>query len=267
MLGILRSKLTNIINEYEIRELKFAEITKYDSRIYRAALAAITIVISDYCRCRGIRIDVMTWDTTDSRHAVPGRNDTENLGRLYYHLLLNVTQRWVEGEWNVIIDRNERVDFTALKDCINCNSPSLISGTLPEIIESTSQLESLNVVKNISEVESHKEPIVQLADLFAGMSRFSHEQGTECCRWLSSKGNPEQLLLPAFSVDGSAIELVSKSSECRFMLIRELLKLCRKFKLGVSLETEKRLWTPNPNNPLNFWHYTPQGSYDKAPIG
>ena len=26
-------------------------------------------------------------------------------------------------------------------------------------------------------------------------------------------------------------------------------------------------WTPNPDNPVNFWHYTPQGGYDRAPIG
>jgi len=208
----------------------------------------------------------MTWDTTDSRHAIPGRDDIENLGKLYYHLLLNVTKRWPEGEWNVFIDENEKVNFAALKDCINYNTPYPSSGTLPEIIDSTSQLEELDVVKDISEVASHEEPLVQLADLFAGMARYSHEQGTECCRWLASKGNLDQPPLPDFTTDGDTAEEYSKSGECRFQLIGELSKLCKKHRLGVSLKTEKRLWTPNPDNPVNFWHYTPQGDYDKAPI-
>jgi len=36
--------------------------------------------------------------------------------------------------------------------------------------------------------------------------------------------------------------------------------------LGVSLETKKKFHTFNPNNPANFWFYTPQLEYDKAPI-
>jgi hypothetical protein len=266
-LGKLRSALASIINTYEVRELKFAEISKCDSQDYKAALEAINLVTSTFCGRNRIRIDVMTWNTTDSRHAIPGRNDVENLGRLYYHLLLNVTQRWSQGEWDVVIDKNEKVDFVVLKDCINCKLPPMVSGTLPEIIESTSQLESLNVVKNIREVESHEEPLVQLADLFAGLARFSHEQGVECCKWLSNKRNPEQLPLSDFVVDEGQEKKFSKTTECRFQLVGEVNKLCKKYRLGVSLETEKRLWTPNPINPLNFWLYAPQGSYDKAPIG
>ncbi len=263
----LRSVLASITDEYEVREVKFAEITRYDSRDYRVALATVARVIGGYCRYNRVRIDVMTWDMADSRHAIPGRDDIQNLGRLYYHLLLDVTKRWPEGEWNLIIDKNEKVDFAALKDCINYNTPLPVLGMLPEIIYSTSQLEELDVVKDISEVESHEEPLVQLADLFSGMARYSHEQGTECCSWLASKGNPDQLPLPDPSAGGDTAQEYSRSEECRFQLIGELNRICKKYRLGVSLKTEKRLWTPNPNSPVNFWHYTPQGDYDKAPIG
>jgi len=266
-LAELRNALASVINECKVREVKFAEITKKDSRDYRAAYGFVTKAVAGYCRYHVVRIDVMTWDTTDSRHAIPGRDDIENLGRLYYRLLLNITKRWPKGEWNVFIDENEKVNFAALKDCINCSTLYAVSGTLPELIDSTSQLEELGVVKDISEVVSHEEPLVQLADLFAGMARYSHEQGAECCRWLASKGNPDQPPLPNFTTAGDTAEQYSKSGECRFQLIGELSKLCEKHRLGVSLKTEKRLRTPNPNNPVNFWHYTPQGDYDKAPIG
>lgn len=263
----LRNVLMSIIDGFEVREVKFAAITRYDSRDYEAALVMIKSVIADYCRYRRARIDVMTWDTTDSRHAIPGRDDIQNLGRLYYRLLLNMTQRWPAEEWNVVIDKNEKVDFTALKNCINYNIPLQVSGTLPEIIESTSQLEELDIIKDINEVASHEEPLVQLADLFAGMVRYSHEKGEKCCKWLASKGNPDQLPLSDFSTDGDTVPEYSRSEECRFQLIGELNKICKKHRLGVSLTTGKRLWTPNPVNPVNFWHYIPQGDYDKAPIG
>lgn len=263
----LRIVLASITDEFQVREVKFAEITRYDSPDYRAALAAVVKVIAGHCRYYRVRIDVMTWDTTDSRHAIPGRDDIQNLGRLYYHLLLDVIKRWPEGKWNVIIDKNEKVDFAALKDCINYDTPLPLSGMLPEIVYSTSQLEELDAVKDVSEVASHDEPLVQLADLFAGMARYSHEKGTECCSWLAGKGNPDQLPLPDFIAAGDTAQGYSRSEECRFQLIGELNKICKKYRLRVSLETKKRLWTPNPAYPVNFWHYTPQGDYDKAPIG
>jgi len=161
-----------------------------------------------------VRIDAMTWDTTDSRHAIAGRDDIQNLGKLYYHLLSNVIKRWPEGHWNVIIDKNEKVDFEALKDCINYRTSLPSSGTLPHIICSISQLEEMGVVRDISQVVSHEEPLVQLADLFAGMARYSHEKGAECCGWLASKGNPGQLPLQNFVVDDDTALEYLRSEEC-----------------------------------------------------
>jgi hypothetical protein len=31
-------------------------------------------------------------------------------------------------------------------------------------------------------------------------------------------------------------------------------------------DTHKCLYTFKPENPFNFWHYEPQGEYDKAPV-
>jgi len=267
----LRSVLGSIITENGIREVKFADIKRYDSQEYRAAHGFMARTISGYCRYGKIRIDVLIWDTSDSRHAIPSRDDIENLGRLYYHLLCNLTTRWPKGNWNVIIDKDEKVDFTALKDCINYNISRVPSGTMPEIIYSISQLEELDLVKDIREVESHEEPLVQIADLFAGLGRFSYEKGPECCKWLTTYGNPNQYQLPNFLVATDTINKYlnskySKSDECRYQLIGELNRICKKHSLSVSLDTEKRLRTKNPAKAVNFWPYEPQGDYDKAPI-
>ena len=85
----LRTELNRITSECGIRELKFAEVTRTEDRDFRAANNALTCAISKYSIYGKIRIDVMTWDTSDSRHNVPGRSDVENLGRLYYHLLFD----------------------------------------------------------------------------------------------------------------------------------------------------------------------------------
>lgn len=262
----LRGALSRITQENNIDEIKFVEITRYGSRHYQAGLGAVVHLITHYSRFNRLRVDVMTWDTTDSRHAIPGRNDVENLGRLYYHLLKDLIQRWPEGDWRIVIDGNERVQFTALRDSINYNISHADPNMLPELITSLRELEELEVIKDISEAESTEENLVQLADLFAGIARYSHEKGAQCCNWLAHNGNPAQLRLMDVTDVEAGLEC-SRSEKCRFRLIDEMLRLCQRYRLGVSLRTQQHLWTPNPRKPINFWHYTPQGEYDRAPTG
>jgi hypothetical protein len=260
---VLRDDLNRTISEYDIRELKFIDVTRVEGRDFRAAREAIMCVVARYCRYGRIRVDIMTWDTADSRHSVPGRSDTENLGRLYYHLLLKTITRWPPGEWSITLDKNEQIDYETLRGCIN--SFAVSPRTTPRIIFSTRELEEFNTIHVIQEMESHEEAMIQLADLFAGMARYSHEEGETCCGWLEVNQQPEQLPFPELS-DGMMVKC-SRTQECRYQLIGELCRTCRRYRLGVSLRTKKYLWTPNPQNPINFWHYTPQGDYDRAPTG
>jgi len=262
----LRKMLESILSENRMDEIKFADVTRYNSKEFQTAQRFITDAIVNFARHHIVRVDVLTWDTTNSRHSTPGRDDIENLGRLYYHLLCNVTKRWSEAYWHIIIDKNERVDFDTLKECINSSIVHSPTVQMPEIVVSIRQIEELETVKRIQEIESHKEPLVQLADIFAGMSRFSNEKGDECCNWLARYGNRNQYPLPDFYSEEDDLDEYAKSDECRFQLIGELCKVCGKYRLGVNLHERKRLWTPNPANPVNFWIYEPQGDYDRAPI-
>ena len=58
----------------------------------------------------------------------------------------------------------------------------------------------------------------------------------------------------------------SKADKIRFDLIRLFDLRCKKLKLGVSIHTNCCLWTPDKNNPINFWNYEPQHEMDKAPM-
>jgi hypothetical protein len=261
----LRASAASLIKRSGIRELKFVNMTRFESPDYRATVSTITLTISEYCRLGKARLDVMTWDTADSRHAIRGRNDIENLARLYYHLLLSVIKRWPIGSWVVVVDRDEKVNFNVLRDCLNNCSKIQGPAHLPGIIESTSQLADLDTIKNITDADSEAEPLIQVADLFAGIGRFSREAGDECCHWLGTIGNPDQLPLPDLTEGEEGTKDYSRSKECRYRLIGEVNRVCKKYRLGVSLETKKRLWTPFPANPVNFWSYKPQGDYDRAP--
>ena len=261
----LRNELTSILESNDIKEIKFVGINRQDSKKDRTAQQFIFRTINEFVALGLTRVDVLTWDTTDSRHSTPGRNDSENLGILYYHLLCNLTKRYPRAYWNVIVDKDEKVNFDTLRDCINNKmlqppiAPSL------ELIVSSRRIEALETVKDIREAESDEEPLVQLADLFAGMARFSREKGIECCNWLATYGNPEQPPFPDLLVQ-LGIQDYGKSDECRFKLITELCRVCKKHRLGVNIDKRKYLWTPDPTSPINFWPYEPQGEYDKAPV-
>lgn len=262
----LRNDMLEILNDLGMSEIKFSSINKLDSREFKAARHFFIESINNYIRSRSVRADVLTWYTADSRHSTPRRDDIENLGRMYYHLLRNIARRWNITSWSIYIDKDEKVDFGVLRECLNSRINQIDTGQFPEIIESLEQLKELEVVKEITEVNSREEPLVQLADLFAGVARFSNEKGSECCGWLAIYGNADQEpLIDLNSVEGNLTEY-SKSEECRYCLIGEIYELCRKHRLYISLKEEKRLQTKNPRSPLNFWNYEPQGDYDKAPV-
>ena len=114
-------------------------------------------------------------------------------------------------------------------------------------------------------MESRQEALVQLADLFAGMARFSREETQQCVQWLNSRVNKDQLRLPNF-LDSTGVEDETTAiRQNRFQLIGKFDTLCKRHKLGVSLRKKGYLWTPDYRNPINFWNYEPQHEYDKAP--
>jgi len=122
---------------------------------------------------------------------------------------------------------------------------------------------NINFLK-IEQLNSKNEPLIQLADLFAGMARFSKEKGRECVKWLNVQKKKNQLALFEYE-EQEETEDRTKTDHNRFILVGDFSNLCKKHKIGVSLNTKKYLWTPDPKNPINFWNYEPQHEQDKAP--
>jgi len=259
----LGSKLREEIKNRQILEVKFSEIIGHKSPIAKAAHQFIKIAVKDFASNRKIRIDILTWDTLDSRHSVPDRDDFANLGRMYYHLLAHMAKQWNQIHWHFYPDNNPKVDWKETAKYLNITSlyrPNL------------QQLELVKVPKyenlqfdRIQQVDSIKEPLVQLADLFAGMARYSNEDGRQCVQWLGSQVSKWQskfkYLCPRNNIKGKD----ARKRVCLYQLIGNLYELCHQYKLYVSLNEKECLRTRNRTYPINFWPYEPQGGYDKAP--
>jgi len=263
-LNVLRNALRDIIQDKNIIELKFTEIKGYSSPRASAARLFIQSALKDFASCRKIRIDILTWDTKDSRHNVPDRDDVANLEEMYYKLLKDVASRWNQTQWKFYPDTNSKVNWKEIRYFLNTSKLRQHKHRQHILINLLADEQLINF-DEIQQLDSIHEPLIQLADLFAGLARFTGEMGMQCIRWLASYGNRNQLRMGAVIMKKDK-DKAGRINEFRFQLVAELNQICKRCRMGVSLEEKKRLWTPKPNNPINFWNYEPQGDYDKAPV-
>lgn len=218
----------------------------------------------EYCVSKKIRIDILTWDTHDSRHDIIGRDDNENFQMMYYKVLRWVKQCWKHKHmvWDFYPDENSAVDWRKLMNYLentNLSKKIEIDHTL------FGEIRNLHFPRfqNHFEAISDKEPITQLIDIFTGCTRYSFGKGKEFLKWREIEKSKKQLNL--FEKSGVKIEL-SRGDTSKFRVLKILDKLCKERKMGVSIKENSYLCTFSPSNPLNFWFYEPQHEADKAPI-
>lgn len=91
----LERELNRILGREGLRELKWTRVGS-DGRATRVADAVFGAVVNA-ASSQHLRVDVLAWDILDSRHSIFGRDDAENLGRMYHHLLVHVCRQWPPG--------------------------------------------------------------------------------------------------------------------------------------------------------------------------
>lgn len=253
---VLTNELVRLFVESNVKEFKWAKLANAKYRF--AAIKIYEHLINNWI-LRRLRIDTLIWDTQDKRHDVPGRDDTANLGRMYFHLLKVVMEkREAESIWSIFPDEHVALDWHTLHDCIKSVGNWTKVFQLP-IFGVFDERKSF-YIEEFRQVQSKKAPICQASDFFAGISVFSINKFKDYKIWLTEKNGQLQL----FKLE-STPKLSNRDKE-RFPVLHSFVSLCKLKKLGVSIESKKRLWTPNPNNPINFWYYVPQHERDKAPI-
>lgn len=236
--GAIIQRLTQLLNDLAIREFKWGRLRSAKHRF--AAMELLNYVIPLAVR-GNLRVDVLSWDIEDSRHKVPGRDDLRNLQRMYYFLFRNVlSQRWpAKCVWQLCVDESTFAPWADLNDLRVLRDWE------------TGQVTPMNIAQ-ICEVHSHAEPLIQIADLFAGIAVYSRSTFDKYSRWVAAP-------------DSGLHTGLSAADWERFEVLRHLDTLCKRHKLGVSLKQNGGLRTFNPAKPVNFWWYEPQGEFDKAP--
>lgn len=256
----LEEKLRGILEKSGVPEFKWKKLDGAKERFAAIAMCDFAVNVA----CQGVlRVDVLVWDILDRRHSVRGRDDIANLQRMYYHLFRNVLRvRWPnDAVWRLHPDEHTAMDWDTIKDCLESVSEGievehslLTKGKIYIIFRRDFGLEE------ICPVSSKYHPLLQLADLFAGMAVFSREKFEAYQAWLHKNNAQAQL----FHCNDSPVSFSRREHE-RFQVLHAFDRMCKNRKLGVSLTTNRGLRTPNPKNPLNFWLYEVQHPWDKAP--
>ncbi|GIW33850.1 DUF3800 domain-containing protein [Meiothermus sp.] len=256
----LNNELKGLLTESGISEFKWEKLRQARERIGAQKMCEFTI---KHALDRRLRVDILIWDIQDSRHDIPGRDDIANLQRMYYHLFRNVLRsRWPHGAvWRLHPDEHTAMDWSTVQDCLENVADRLeIERSLFNEGQFRVRLRRDFGLEEIRSALSHEQPLLQLADLFAGMAVFSRTQFDAYQAWLTAK-SPQSGLFD----DQNEAPDASRSSSERFSVLQHLDARCKKHKLGVSLKRKQGLWTPDPQRPINFWIYEAQHPEDKAP--
>lgn len=256
----LKADLGDILKQTRVKELKWQKLDANND--CEAALKFVECAIRDAC-AGNLRVDVLVWDTGDSRHKVVGRDDMANMHRMYYHLFKNVlAKRWPNGSiWHLYPDEQASIDWSEIARfldmaSISVGEPNPLSGLVESLIT------EFNVVR-VEQRKSETEPLIQMADLFAGMSVYSRDKYDHFRCWQCTEKPERQVPLTSDIVPSVTI---SRADRMRCPVLERLNRLCKRNKLTVSLKNSKGLQTYNPENPINFWPYEPQREEDKAPV-
>lgn len=251
-----------LLKESDVKEFKWEKLHQARERF--AALKMIDQAL-EFSMRGWLRVDVLIWDTHDSRHSIPGRDDVANLQRMYYHLLKNVLQRrWPAGSvWRLCPDENSALDWMSVQDFLDAAGLELrVEGDLFASEAFRLRLERDFRIQQIREMCSADTPLCQLADLFAGLGAYSHSEHGKYEHWLRIQSGQLALDLGL----GFDEEKLSNRDRERCVVIQHLNQHCKQRKLRVGLESTRGFKTHDPRFPVNFWLYEPQHPDDQAPI-
>lgn len=246
---------------YEITTGKHCEM-KWTNIDVETGLQVIGFVFDNLHK---LRVDVLTWDMEDSRHkGVIGRDDEQNLQRLYFRLMRTVMRdRWPnESTWTLCPDEHDCISWQTIKEYLNDHSWDI--QTIP-FDTNPFKFSFINryTNKGIAPLRSHQEPFIQLADFFAGMAAYSFTSYDYLVLW-EEENTAQTSIFECIGLVAKTVEF-SRNDRQRIPIVREMKRRASMIKLGLSLRSTSGLVTRKPIAHLNFWLYKPQHENDKAP--
>jgi hypothetical protein len=254
----MKDELKGILSSNGVKEIKFEHVSGHGPNM-GCANKFIELAVS-MARAGSIRIDTITWDLWDSRHHVQRRDDSANMERMYYRVLRHMGECWKQVNWDFFPDEQSGVNWESVRSYLNSTRMNRVE---PGILRLFKEKPINFAFASVSPSKSGQEALIQLADVFAGVARFSREKGTAYLLWVCSE---EAKKYPGlFEIPQNEIPTGSNRDVARFTLLRRLDQLCKGAKLCVSIKTRGYLCTHKPSKPINFWNYEPQTDLDRAP--
>lgn len=254
----LNNELKNILTSFNKNEIKFHGIKGNDQKNIATAFYEKAF---QYLKENKIKIHVLVWDKHDDRHNVKGRNDVENLKRMYFHNLKVVKTHWnIDTTWSFYPDEFNQIDWK--EDVIKYfNNSNLLNGDLNQLKLYNSISDIRIKYNNVKELQSNYFPIIQLADLFAGVIRTSRNESSNFYAWFNQQNNDAQ-----FELFTQVQISVTQNMLPKYHAMKNFKNLADKYKMGVSLSKERYFKTFSKKSNIFIWYYEPQSELDKAPI-
>lgn len=241
----LSEELDELMLESGVSEFSWKKL-----RTAKYGFAASKLIDFTFRHLRDVRVHVLVWDTHDRRHKIVGRDDVANLERMYYRLFSDMIGRH-GGVWTLRPDEHSSIDWHQLSE--------VMSATARRVSRKHPVLEGLmhrSTVRRLWPCESSAARLLQLADLFGGLTVFSYQHFNSFESWCRED---QSTLL------GGPVDKLSETVRQRCAVLADLDRRCKAAKLRVSLRTNKGLRSMDGRSPLNFWPYIPQHDADRAP--
>ena len=249
----VNDKLNEILEKYNLKPKKF-KWNQFNSMDKVNALEEFLKYLFRLMFDKQVHIHTIIWDIKDSRHDRVGRDDNENLSRMYYKLIKNFAEDKLNNGDTLTIypDRNNSLDWTLIEEILP-NDGVYNTKKLEFCIAGYSKV-------FIKESNTEENSLIQIADIFAGMARTSYEDYGNYEKWL----NGRQTSL--FEEEITRPELSGKDKH-RFKIYKFVDEHSKIRSWKVSLKTNRGFSTyKDETKPLNFWFYRPQHEEDKAPL-
>lgn len=174
-----------------------------------------------------LRVDTLTWDTGDRAYASTGTPYLKKLHQMYRDVLAQaIAHRWPwVTAWTLYPDEQTAVRWSALQAALP---------RLTRIVPSGSQ----------------DEPLIQVADLFAGLAVYSRAGYDTYEQWLCLPAS--ERCSPPKGPLASAVRQLSASDRYRCLLLDDFFMRCKLRLPGVTLRTNRGLRTYDVTKPIVF---------------
>jgi len=256
----LHNALLGILNQHSKKEIKFKDIHNHKTKQIASEFLNLSF---EFLNASKIKIHVIVWDKQDKRHKVQNRCDVENLKRMYYHNMKSLLKSWnTETNWHFYPDEFTAIDW--YNDIVKYieNTRLFRNDNIQQTIFEVFENVQFPTISGTKELDSKVYPLIQLADLYAGLVRTSRSESVDFRKWINKEESKIQPLL----FEDEENKKIANSKIPKFEVMKEFRENSKKYKLGINFSNSNYFQTFSNKTNISIWHYEPQSEYDKAPI-